>query len=299
MNEESTVTQEVTQELEKESSALMSLIEDVDWQSLLISAAFTLIKIVLSLIAIYIIYRIVKYLVNSFFQKRFSTKEELPNRFKTMENITNSVLLAVTIFIAAYTVLSLMGIPVGTLLAGAGVLGLAVSFGAQGFVSDVINGFRIVFEEQMHVGDTVILEDLEGTVQQVGIQTTVIRDYEGVIHYVPNREIIIVSNKSRSNLRVLIQLPLYAETDLALVRKVINKVNEDLIIKFEEEITSNPDSVSFVPYTNGQVAAQIIMYTKPKDMFTVRNYAFEAYVAELNKAGIDLPDYVVTTSMAN
>lgn len=299
MNEESTVTQEVTQELEKETSVLMSLIEDVDWQSLLISAAFTLIKIVLSLIAIYIIYRIVKYLVNSFFQKRFSTKEELPNRFKTMENITNSVLLAVTIFIAAYTVLSLMGIPVGTLLAGAGVLGLAVSFGAQGFVSDVINGFRIVFEEQMHVGDTVILEDLEGTVQQVGIQTTVIRDYEGVIHYVPNREIIIVSNKSRSNLRVLIQLPLYAETDLALVRKVINKVNEDLIIKFEEEITSNPDSVSFVPYTNGQVAAQIIMYTKPKDMFTVRNYAFEAYVAELNKAGIDLPDYVVTTSMAN
>lgn len=299
MNEESTVTQEVTQELEKETSAFMSLIEDIDWQNLLISAAFTLIKIVLSLIAIYIIYRIVKYLVNSFFQKRFSTKEELPNRFKTMENITNSVLLAVTIFIAAYTVLSLMGIPVGTLLAGAGVLGLAVSFGAQGFVSDVINGFRIVFEEQMHVGDTVILEDLEGTVQQVGIQTTVIRDYEGVIHYVPNREIIIVSNKSRSNLRVLIQLPLYAETDLALVRKVINKVNEDLIIKFEEEITNNPDSVSFVPYTNGQVAAQIIMYTKPKDMFTVRNYAFEAYVAELNKAGIDLPDYVVTTSIAN
>ena len=69
MNEESTVTQEVTQELEKETSAFMSLIEDIDWQNLLISAAFTLIKIVLSLIAIYIIYRIVKYLVNSFFQK--------------------------------------------------------------------------------------------------------------------------------------------------------------------------------------------------------------------------------------
>lgn len=299
MNEESTVTQEVTQELEKETSAFMSLIEDIEWQSLLINAAFTLVKIILALLAIYIVYRIIKYLINSFFKRRLATNQELPNRFKTIENITNSVLMAVTIFMASYTVLSLIGIPVGTLLAGAGVIGLAVSFGAQGFVSDVINGFKIIFEEQMHVGDTVVLESVEGTVQQVGIQTTVIRDYDGVIHYIPNREIIIVSNKSRSSLRVRIHLPLYAETDLALVRDVINKVNEDLIVKFEEEITHAPDSVSFVPYTNGQAAAQIIMYTHPQDLFTVRNYAFEAYVAELNKSGIDLPDYVVTTSIAN
>lgn len=299
MNEESTVTQEVTQELEKETSAFMNFIGDIEWQSLLIEAGFTLIKIILSLIAIYIVYRIVKYLINSFFQRKFATNKELPNRFKTIENITNSVILAATIFVASYTVLSLIGIPVGTLLAGAGVIGLAISFGAQGFVSDVINGFKIVFEEQMHVGDIVVLESIEGIVQQVGIQTSVVRDYEGVTHYIPNREIIIVSNKSRSSLRVLIQLPLYAETNLALVRDVINEVNEDLIVKFEKEITNNPDSVSFVPYSNGQVAAQIIMYTKPQDMFKVRNYAFETYVAGLNKAGVDLPDYVVTPPMAN
>ena len=299
MNGESTVTQEVTQQLEKETSAFMNFIGNIEWQSLLIEAGFTLIKIILSLIAIYIVYRIVKYLINSFFQRKFATNQDLPNRFKTIENITNSVILAVTIFVASYTVLSLMGIPVGTLLAGAGVIGLAISFGAQGFVSDVINGFKIVFEEQMHVGDIVVLESIEGTVQQVGIQTSVVRDYEGVTHYIPNREIIIVSNKSRSSLRVLIQLPLYAETNLALVRDVINEVNEDLIVKFEKEITNNPDSVSFVPYSNGQVAAQIIMYTKPQDMFTVRNYAFETYVAELNKAGVDLPDYVITPPMAN
>lgn len=300
MDGESNVTNEMAEELGKETHTIMSYFEKIDWQGLAVGFVVTAFKILFACLVIFIAYRILQSVLNAFFNRKEKNEGDdgLEGRYITLKKVSHNILKAIAIFIAVYTVLSLMGIPVGTLLAGAGVVGLAVSFGAQGFVNDLINGARIIFEEQMHVGDHVVLESsekIEGIVQNVGIQTTIIRGFDGVIHFVPNREIIIVSNKSRSSLRVLIQLPLYPESDLDLVRKVMEQVNEDLLTRHSDSITDPAESVSFVPYSNGQVAAQVIMYTHPDDMFTVRNDAFESYVAALTQAGVDLPNYTLTS----
>lgn len=293
MNNDSTVTAGVGEELEQETSALVQFFSSVDWQSMLVNFAITILKVLVVALVVYAAYRFFTYLLNRFFKHQEGMDHKMASKYVTLKNLLQNVLKALAWFIFAYTALGLFGVPVGTLLAGAGVIGLAVSLGAQGFVNDFINGFRIIFEEQMHVGDNVVLEDIDGIVEQVGLQTTVIRAWDGTFHYIPNREIIIVGNKSRSSLRALVEIPLYTDTDLDKVRLLIEEANQRLFEEFGDAITQKPSSVDFIPYSTGQVAAQVIMYTRPDDVFAVKYKAFELYVDVLTDAGIDLPDFVL------
>ena len=114
-------------------------------------------------------------------------------------------------FILIYWILSILGLPVSSLLAGAGIAGVAIGLGAQGFLSDLVNGFFILLERQLDVGDTVRLTNgpitIAGTVSSVGIGRPRCETQMGPWHYVPNRNIMVVSNLSRGNQRVLIDMP--------------------------------------------------------------------------------------------
>lgn len=110
--------------------------------------------------------------------------------------------------------LSILGVPVSSLLAGAGLAGVAIGLGAQGFLTDVVNGFFILLENQFEVGDSVVIGTVEGNISSVGIRTTQIRGFDGTLHFIPNRNITVVSNKSRGDMRVQIDIPIYAHTDL-------------------------------------------------------------------------------------
>ncbi|MCC9882215.1 mechanosensitive ion channel family protein, partial [Streptococcus agalactiae] len=113
-----------------------------------------------------------------------------------------------------YWILSILGVPISSLLAGAGIAGVAIGLGAQGFLSDVVNGFFILLENQFDVGDIINVGTVSGTVTNVGIRTTQIHDFDGTLHFIPNRNITIVSNKSRSNMRAQIDIPLFVHTNL-------------------------------------------------------------------------------------
>ena len=113
---------------------------------------------------------------------------------RLLENVFNYTL---------YCILSILGLPVSSLLAGAGIAGVAIGMGAQGFLSDVIKGFFILFERQLDVGDEVVLTNgpitVSGKVVSVGIRTTQLRGEDQVLHFVPNRNITVVSNFSRTD----------------------------------------------------------------------------------------------------
>ena len=110
-------------------------------------------------------------------------------------------------FFLVYCLLSILGVPVSSLLAGAGLAGVALGLGAQGFLSDVVNGFFILLENQFEVGDAVEVGAVTGLVSTVGIRTTQIRGFDGTLHFIPNRNITIVSNKSRGDMRAQIDIP--------------------------------------------------------------------------------------------
>lgn len=285
------ITQEVTEEISKGTTSIMTALEQIDWNQIIANGILTLIKIIFILIILFGLYKIINHSIHYFFRRFRTESEELPPRFNTIQQVAINAVIAVFTFLAFYFVLSMMNFPIGSLLAGAGVIGLALSLGAQGFVNDLINGLKVLFEGQMSVGDSVVFPEtgIAGTVKNITLTTTEIQGFDGSINFVPNREIIVVTNKSRNDMRVLIEIPLYPNTDFESVRKVIDHVNDQLVTE-EKTITKAPNTVSFIPAIGSSVPhAQVIMYAEPGDMFRIRNIATELYYDALQAEGIELP----------
>src|SRR5579884_1772125 len=141
---------------------------------------------------------------------RFSTSNEFrgvrAQQLRTLSGIITSVGTFIIVFIAAMQVLPILGINMGPLLASAGVAGLAIGFGAQTLVHDVINGFFILFENHYDVGDTVKISGVQGVVENMTLRRTVLRDADGSVHIVPNSEIHVVSNLTRDWTQVALHI---------------------------------------------------------------------------------------------
>ena len=160
-----------------------------------------------SLIFLITIFYIMKKILHQSVRKIIKTSLKLSNkdegRQKTISRLVENVFNYTLYFFLIYCMLSILGLPVSSLLAGAGIAGVAIGMGAQGFLSDVINGFFILFERQLDVGDEVVLTNgpitVSGKVVSVGIRTTQLRGEDQVLHFVPNRNITVVSNFSRTD----------------------------------------------------------------------------------------------------
>lgn len=261
---------------------------DIDWERVFSSIILFFMQLILTLIIFFILKKIGNYAIELVFKRYMKEKQTVPNRLNTLYKLSKNSFHAIIYFFLVYAILELMGVPVGTLLASAGVVGLALSLGAQGFVSDIVNGFMILLEKQLDVGDVVELSGIMGTVEDVNLKTTKVRDFDGTTHFIPNRSITVISNRSRADMRVMLHVRLFPETDLNKVRSVLELVNREWIPR-REEITIEPTEIAFVPIGAGQIAAQVIMYTKSGTEFAMRNLFYEKYVDALREAGIELP----------
>jgi small conductance mechanosensitive channel len=261
---------------------------DIDWEGIFSSIILFLMQLILTLIIFFILKKLGNYAIELVFKRYMKEKQTVPNRLNTLYKLSKNSFHAIIYFFLVYAILELMGVPVGTLVASAGVVGLALSLGAQGFVSDIVNGFMILLEKQLDVGDVVELSGILGTVEDVNLKTTKVRDFDGTTHFIPNRSITVISNRSRADMRVMLHVRLFPETDLNKVRTVLEQVNREWIPR-REEITIEPSEISFVPIGAGQIAAQVIMYTKSGTEFAMRNLFYEKYVDALREAGIELP----------
>ncbi|GAA0352720.1 mechanosensitive ion channel family protein [Alkalibacterium iburiense] len=261
----------------------------IDWNALAASVIIGALKILLAVILFFVVKKIGNVVIESVFKRYMKNKNTVPNRLNTLYKLAKNIFHSILYFFLVYSILEIIGIPVGTLVASAGVIGLALSLGAQGFVSDIVNGFMILLEKQLDVGDVVTVGDVTGTVEDVNLKTTKLKDFDGTVHFIPNRVIEVISNQSRSDMRVLILLRLYPSTNLDKVREVLEQVNAELIPN-QSDITAEPTGVSFVPVGSGQMAAQVIMYTKAGSQWGVRNLFFEEYVEALSQNGIELPE---------
>ncbi|SDK15334.1 mechanosensitive ion channel family protein [Alkalibacterium thalassium] len=261
---------------------------DIDWESVFSSIILFFMQLILTLIIFFILKKIGNYAIELVFKRYMKEKQTVPNRLNTLYKLSKNSFHAIIYFFLVYAILELMGVPVGTLVASAGVVGLALSLGAQGFVSDIVNGFMFLLEKQLDVGDVVELSGILGTVEDVNLKTTKVRDFDGTTHFIPNRSITVISNRSRADMRVMLHVRLFPETDLNKVRSVLEQVNREWIPRCEE-ITIEPTEIAFVPIGAGQIAAQVIMYTKSGTEFAMRNLFYEKYVDALREAGIELP----------
>jgi moderate conductance mechanosensitive channel len=154
-----------------------------------------IIKIILILVLASIVTRIASKGIRNFFKMKARVPGKVnEGREQTLIKLCENIVYYVIYFIAIVTILGLFGIELGPILASAGVLGLAIGFGAQGLVKDVVTGFFILFENQYGVGDRVRMNGVEGTVEELGLRTTTIKGDNGEYFYLSNSSITQVAN---------------------------------------------------------------------------------------------------------
>jgi len=172
--------------------------------------------------------------------KRRGSKIYLSQRSKTLSRITAQALGIFIFIVAFFMILSELGLDITPLLAGAGVAGIAIGFAAQNSIRDFIGGFVIMLEDHYNIGDIVKIADLTGEVEELGLRRTVIRDLKGILHVVPNGEIKVSSNYTRSISRAFFEVGVAYKEDLdkvmALIKKTWEKMAKDP--KWKDKIIS-------------------------------------------------------------
>lgn len=191
---------------------LWNKVADADmWFNILFSS----LRILLIFIATRIVIKIVSRIIDrSMKQKQEGRLRVNPRRFVTVGELLKNATSITCNFIMVLLVLSEINVKVGPLLASAGVLGLAIGFGAQGLVKDVITGFFIILEDQFAVGDVIQTGTYKGTVEVIGLRTTKLVSWQGEVHIIPNGTIASVTNFSMSNSLAVVDIPMKADLSL-------------------------------------------------------------------------------------
>lgn len=243
--------------------------KDAVWKWLTDSTIWsTLLFVILKIAIIFIITRIFIRVINKIIDKSMQQKGDNgrfrlnTRRLTTVGELLKNVTNIVFNFILIMLVLSQMGINLGPLIAGAGVLGLAVGFGAQSLVKDVITGFFIIFEDQFAVGDVIQTGTFKGTVEMIGLRTTRLVSWKGEVYILPNGSITTVTNFSMSNALAVVDVPMKAERSLeeavGLVKQAIQGIEESNV-----QILNIPDVLGVQSMTTSEYIVRVVAECMP------------------------------------
>lgn len=197
-------------------------------ETFLDTALEKIIQLVIATVLFYGFYRILKFIIKRLFANYSRVNIADSARVLTLSRLTQSVFQYITVFLYIYTVLGIFGLPVGSLLAGAGIIGVALGFAGRDLMSDVINGFFIIVEHQVNVSDIVSFKNLEiiGTVTVIGIRSLTLTSNTGELIFIPNRNITALANLSRLENHLFIDVPISDTGNVAAIKKSMLTVNE-------------------------------------------------------------------------
>ncbi len=217
-------------------------------------------------------------------------KARVVQRTKTIGSVLSNFITWGIALITVTMLLNELGVQVGALIAGAGILGAAVGFGAQSLVRDLISGLFIVFEDQYGVGDVVDLGEVKGAIEAVGLRVTQVRDVEGTLWYVRNGEIARVGNKSQGFSRVIVDLSFDPSVDVEKAKKAM--------LAAASSVTKSKDVGSLLvgsaevwgiqALSGDSLVIRLVQQVSPKAVDDVAREVRAALVSELKKAKVSL-----------
>ncbi|RDI40883.1 mechanosensitive ion channel family protein [Falsibacillus pallidus] len=271
------------------SGPLDTLYNKITNEDLWISIGAIAIKIIAILLIAGLIIKIGKVAIRNIFKVRAKSPLRFTERRETtLLKLLENVLVYVVYFIAVIMVLSALTINVTGLLAGAGIVGLAIGFGAQNLVRDIITGFFIIFEDQFSVGDYVRIGATEGTVEEIGLRTTKIKSWTGELHIIPNGNISEVTNFSLNNSVAVVDINLSYEENIEEVEKIIN----DLLLKMPhkyEELVQPPELLGVQNMAASQVTVRVVAETLPMKHWYIARQLRKEIKSVLDERGVDIP----------
>jgi small conductance mechanosensitive channel len=218
-------------------------------------------------------------------------KEEQDKRIKTLSKVfvfTSGILIAM---ITLFMILSDLGINIGPLLAGFGIVGIAVGFGAQYLIRDLIGGFFIIVEGQYNIGDVVKIGSISGLVEEINLRRTVLRDLDGIVHFIPNGETGVVSNFTKEWSRVNLNISVSYGTDLDHAIAVINRVCKEMAEEphWKSSIIKAPQVLRVDNLGDSGIELKILGDTKPIMQWDVMGEIRKRIKKAFDDEGIEIP----------
>lgn len=258
------------------SKAQVAFISDLLWAIAILLVAMILLRIVRAFIQRVLHHRQLK---GRFLDER---------RANTLATILHSVARYVIYFLATITILDQFGLPVASFLTAAGIGGVALAFGAQNLVRDVITGFFLLFEDQFAMGDQVTVADVTGIVEEMTLRVTKVRDAGGQLHIIPNGKIERVTNHMGASMRALVDIPIAYEADLNKATVVLEKVFGDFRRDFRP-LVDGPTLLGIESLTDYGMVLRIMARTEALKQWEAERELRRRIIGAFEQNGIELP----------
>ncbi len=212
-------------------------------------------------------------------------------REKTLVRIFSATASIVVWVIGGLMILQEGGFEIAPLLAAAGIVGIALGFGGQYLIRDVISGLFIILENQYRIGDVVSVEGKSGVVEDITLRMTTLRDMDGIVHYVPHGEISMVSNMSKEFSKINLNIGVSYKDDLDNVIKVVNAVGkgmgEDQV--WGEKILKDPAFLRVDDFADSAVVIKIVGEAKASEQWAITGELRKRLKIAFDKEGIEIP----------
>lgn len=231
-------------------------------------------------------------IIDRIFRPRDKTLYFDEKRILTLRTLAKSVLRYTTYFIVGFTILVQIAGGIDGLkgfLAGAGIIGLALGFGAQSLVKDVITGFFILLENQYSVGEYITTGNFSGFVEEMELRVTKLRDWGGEYHIIPNGQITAVTNFSRGHMRALVDVAIAYEEDIDRAMAVMNRVVNTVKKEMGDVIVEGPDVIGIVNLGPGEVVIRTVAKTKAMEQWRVERVLRKEFKEAFDREGIEIP----------
>lgn len=268
---------------------VLSIERIVDW--LLTSG----LQILLVVVGAFVGVRILRFLIAKI--RRFfedddpTTRSEREKRAETLTRTLGHFATVAVWFFAGMMILKELGVDIGPILAGAGIAGLAVGFGAQSLVKDFLSGIFIIIENEYRVGDVVRIADTAGLVEKITLRTTTLRDLEGNVHIIPNGEIAVVTNMTKEWSRFLIDVGVAYKEDVDYVMEVLKEVGEEMEKHetFGRLILEPLQILGVDSFGDSSVNIRVMFTTQPLQQWTVGREFRRRIKNTFDEKGIEIP----------
>jgi len=219
------------------------------------------------------------------------TITEREKRARTVASLLRAVGTSLVLVIAGMMVFREIGLDITPLLAGAGLAGLAIGFGAQSLIKDVIAGFFILLEDQFHVGDVIQAAGVSGQVEQMTLRMTIVRDLQGTVHFIPNGEIKVVSNLTKEWSRAVLEIGVGYEQDVDRAIAVLGEIGKSLAEDevFGKLVLEPPQVLGVEALAESQVTIRMLAKTLPLKQWEVARELRRRIKVRFDQEGIQIP----------
>lgn len=247
--------------------------------------------IIIAFLVIKIMARIIRKTIKVMVRSHGEAEHAEQKREQTLERIIVGAFVISVLVVALLMILQQLGVKIGPILAGAGIVGLAVGFGGQYLIRDLISGLFIILENQYRIGDVVTLNTTGGLVEDITLRMTTLRDMDGTVHHVPHGEIKIVANLSKRFARVNINIGVGYSTDLDKVIDVINHIGNEMAKDkhWGKMITSPPEFLRVEDFGESAIILKIVGETLPIRQWEVTGELRKRIKQTFDREGIEIP----------